>query len=230
MLTFFEYVAKKDFYESLVPEFGQSRFDCQENLENLFLWYSQNLDKKQEFYERLDKNIRNCFKHNLAAYQKPMVDKNIVDSENVINSTLIRIHNTVEEKIKTGDLNYKTISGLVSTMIRRSVIDIMRSDTRAKRKGVLGFNTVGTDREPRSLAGDPSLEKFGLDDLLRVPNLNPRQKIILTRRSEGAKNQDIAAELNLRPPYTTILYNDAKDKIRKYYGIDAYTGNSEEEY
>lgn len=228
MLRFFEYVARKDFYESVVPEFGQSRFDCQENLENLFSWYSENLGEKQEFYERLDKNIRKCFKHSLAAYQKPMVDQNIVDSENVINSTLIRIHNTVEEKIKTGDLNYKTISGLVSTMIRRSVIDIMRSDSRAKRKGVLGFNTVGTDREPSSLVGDPAFEKMGLNDLLSVPNLSPRQKIILTRRSEGAKNQDIAAELNLRPPYTTFLYNDAKDKIRKHYGLGAYTGNSEE--
>lgn len=228
MLRFFEYVARKDFYESVVPEFGQSRFDCQENLENLFSWYSKNLGEKQEFYERLDKNIRKCFKHSLAAYQKPMVDQNIVDSENVINSTLIRIHNTVEEKIKTGDLNYKTISGLVSTMIRRSVIDIMRSDSRAKRKGVLGFNTVGTDREPSSLVGDPAFEKMGLNDLLSVPNLSPRQKIILTRRSEGAKNQDIAAELNLRPPYTTFLYNDAKDKIRKHYGLGAYTGNSEE--
>jgi hypothetical protein len=39
MLTFFEYVAKKDFYESLVPEFGQSRFVFEENLVNLFLCY-----------------------------------------------------------------------------------------------------------------------------------------------------------------------------------------------
>ena len=228
MLSFFEYVARKDFYESVVPEFGQSRFDCQENLEKLFSWYSDNLGEKEEFYDRLNNNIKDCFKHSLAAYQKPMVDKNIVDSENVINSTLIRIHNTIEEKIKTGDLNYETISGLVSTMIRRSVIDIMRSDGRAKRKGVLGFNTVGTDREPSSLVGDPAFEKMGLNDLLSVPNLSPRQKIILTRRSEGAKNQDIAAELNLRPPYTTTLYNDAKDKIRKHYGLGAYIGNSEE--
>jgi len=73
-------------------------------------------------------------------------------------------------------------------------------------------------------------KKLGLNDVLSVPNLSPRQKIILTRRSEGIKNQDIAAELNVVPSYTTQLYNDAKKKIRAHYGIDGYTGNSEELY
>jgi hypothetical protein len=158
-----------------------------------------------------------------------MVRRNIVDEEDVINRTLMRVHDTVEEKIRNRKLNYNTIGGLITTMIRASVVDIMRRNNLKREKGNVRFSTVGTVHEPRSLAGDPSFEKIGLEDALSVPSLSPRQKIILTRRSEGAKNQDIAKELNIRPPYTTMLYNDAKDKIKKHYGIGSYSSGFSED-
>jgi DNA-directed RNA polymerase specialized sigma24 family protein len=225
MLTFLEYFTNREFDESVDPEDAKMRFLCQRNLQDLFLWYSDNLGKKEEFYVNLDKNIRDCFRISLFPYQRRMVNKEMIDEEEIINRTLMRVHDTVEEKIRNRKLNYNTVSGLITTMIRRAVIDIIRRNTRDKRKGVLGFSTVGTVHEPRSLAGDPSFdfEKIGLEDLLRVPGLNPRQKIILTRRSEGVKNQDIAKELYINPSYTTMLYNDARDKIKKHYGIDSHT-------
>jgi hypothetical protein len=229
MLTFFEYVMNRDFYESVDPDDAQRRFECDRNLQDLFLWYSGNLGKKGEFYERLDKNIRDCFSNSLLLYQRRMVRRNIVDEEDVINRTLMRVHDTVEEKIRNRKLNYNTIGGLITTMIRASVVDIMRRNNLKREKGNVRFSTVGTVHEPRSLAGDPSFEKIGLEDALSVPSLSPRQKIILTRRTEGAKNQDIAKELNIRPPYTTMLYNDAKDKIKKHYGIGSYSSGFSED-
>ena len=219
----------RDFYESVDPDDAQRRFECERNLQDLFLWYSGNLGKKGEFYERLDKNIRDCFSNSLLLYQRRMVRRNIVDKEDIINRTLMRVHDTVEEKIRDRKLNYNIVGGLITNMIRASVVDIIRRNNRKSEKGNVRFNTVGTVHEPSSFADDPSFEKMGLEDLLRVPSLSPRQKIILTRRSEGAKNQDIAAELNLRPPYTTTLYNDAKDKIKKYYGIGSYSSGFSEE-
>jgi hypothetical protein len=230
MLTFFEYVMNRDFHESVDPDDAQRRFECERNLQDLFLWYSGNLSKKEEFYKRLDNNIRDCFSNSLLLYQRRMVRSRIVDEEEVINRTLISVHNTVEEKIRNGKLNYNRVGGLITKMIRASVVDIIRRNNWKSEKGNVRFNTVGTVHEPSSLVGDPSFKKRGLNDVLSVPNLSPRQKIILTRRSEGIKNQDIAAELNVVPSYTTQLYNDAKKKIRAHYGIDAYTGNSEEEY
>ena len=229
MLTFFEYVMNRDFYESVDPDDAQRRFECERNLQDLFLWYSGNLGKKGEFYERLDKNIRDCFSNSLLLYQRRMVRRNIVDKEDIINRTLMRVHDTVEEKIRDRKLNYNIVGGLITNMIRASVVDIIRRNNWKSEKGNVRFNTVGTVHEPSSFADDPSFEKMGLEDLLRVPSLSPRQKIILTRRSEGAKNQDIAAELNLRPPYTTALYNDARDKIKKYYGIGSYSSGFSEE-
>jgi hypothetical protein len=230
MLTFFEYVMNRDFHESVDPDDAQRRFECERNLQDLFLWYSGNLSKKEEFYKRLENNIRDCFSNSLLLYQRRMVRSRIVDEEEVINRTLIGVHNTVEKKIRNRELNYNRVGGLITNMIRASVVDIIRRNNWKSEKGNVRFNTVGTIHEPSSFADDPSSEKLGLNDVLSVPNLSPRQKIILTRRSEGIKNQDIAAELNVVPSYTTQLYNDAKKKIRAHYGIDAYTGNSEELY
>ena len=100
MKTFFEYVINRDFHESVDPEAAEIIFNCKRSLENLFLWYSDNLGKKEEFYDRLEENIRECFKHSLLHYQRGMVIRNIVDEEEVINRTLMRVHNTVEEKIR----------------------------------------------------------------------------------------------------------------------------------
>jgi hypothetical protein len=230
MLTFFEYVMNRDFYESVDPEDAKMRFLCQRNLQDLFLWYSENLGKKEEFYVNLDKNIRDCFRISLLPYQRRMVNKEIVDEEEIINRTLMRVHDTVEEKIRDRKLNYNIVGGLITNMIRASVVDIIRRNNWKSEKGNVRFSTVGTVHEPSSLVGDPSFKKLGLNDFLSVPSLSPRQKIILTRRSEGIKNQDIAAELNVVPSYTTQLYNDAIDKIQKYYGIGTYSANSEELY
>jgi hypothetical protein len=225
MKTFFEYVTNRDFDESVDPEDAKMRFLCQRNLQDLFLWYSENLGKKEEFYVNLDKNIRDCFRISLLPYQRRMVNKEIVDEEEIINRTLMRVHDTVEEKIRNGKLNYNIVGGLITKMIRVSVVDIIRRNNWKSEKGNVRFSTVGTVHEPRSLVGDPSFdfEKLGLNDILGVPSLSPRQKIILTRRSEGIKNQDIAKELNVVPSYTTQLYNDAIDKIKKHYGIDSHT-------
>ena len=114
-------------------------------------------------------------------------------------------------------------------MIRASVVDIIRRNNWKSEKGNVRFNTVGTVHEPSSFADDPSFEKMGLEDLLRVPSLSPRQRIILTRRSEDMMNKDIAKELNIKPSYTTQLYNDARDKIKKYYGIGSYSSGFSEE-
>ena len=230
MLTFFEYVMNRDFHESVDPEEAKIRFECERNLQDLFLWYSGNLGKKEEFYDRLDKNIRDCFRNSLLLYQRRMVRRNIVDEEEVINRTLMRVHNTVEEKIRNRKLNYNRVGGLITKMIRASVVDTIRRNNWKTEKGNVSFNTVGTVHEPRSLVGDPTFKQLGLNDFLSVPSLSPRQKIILTRRSEGIKNQDIAAELNVVPSYTTQLYNDAIDKIQKYYGIGTYSADSEELY
>lgn len=227
MKTFFEYVINRDFHESVDPEAAEIIFKCKRNLENLFLWYSDNLGKKEEFYDRLDNNIRDCFRNSLLPYQRGMVIRNIVDEEDIINRTLLRVHNTVEKKIRNRKLNYNLIGGLITNMIRASVVDIIRRNNWKSEKGNVSFNTVGTVHEPSSFADDPSSEKMGLEDLLRVPNLSPRQKIILTRRSEDVMNKDIAAELNIRPSYATILYNDAIDKIKEYYGIGTYSSDSE---
>lgn len=219
----------RDFYESVDPDDAQRRFECQRNLQDLFLWYSGNLGKKGEFYERLDKNIRDCFSNSLLSYQRRMVRINIIDKEDIINRTLMRVHDTVEEKIRDRKLNYNIVGGLITNMIRASVVDIIRRNNWKSEKGNVRFNTVSTVHEPSSFADDPSFEKMRLEDLLRVPSLSPRQRIILTRRSEDVMNKDIAKELNIRPSYATILYNDARDKIKKYYGIGSYySGFSEE--
>ena len=219
----------RDFYESVDPDDAQRRFECERNLQDLFLWYSDNLGKKGEFYDRLEDNIRDCFSNSLLPYQRGMVIRNIVDEEDIINRTLLRVHNTVEEKIRNRKLNYNLIGGLITNMIRASVVDIIRRNNWKSEKGNVSFNTVGTVHETSSFADDPSSEKMGLEDLLRVPNLSPRQKIILTRRSEDAMNKDIAAELNIRPSYATILYKDARKKIRNHYGLGTYSSDSEEE-
>lgn len=220
MKTFFEYVINRDFHESVDPEAAEIIFNCKRSLENLFLWYSDNLGKKEEFYDRLEENIRECFKHSLLPYQRGMVIRNIVDEEDIINRTLLRVHKTVEEKIRNGKLNYNRVGGLITNMIRASVVDIIRRNNRKSEKGNVSFNTVGTVHEPSSFADDPSSEKRRLEDLLMVPNLSPMQKIILTRRSEGIKNKDIAAELNIRPSYATSLYNDTKVKAKQYYDME----------
>lgn len=220
MLTFWEYINHNCFNETINLRKSEVDIDCDNDLQNLIMWHADNLDKSDEFLQKMDKILRKCYVFHLNKRQNKIIFDNIVDKEDLINRTLNRIHNTIRKKIENNTLDYSTVIGLIKKMIKSSFVDIVRSMNRVRRIKMLQHNVIGTDVEPRSLKDDPSFENIGIEDILKVPNLTNKEKFVLKSRADGKQNKDIAAELGVVNSYPIEIYNDAKRKIKEYYGFN----------
>lgn len=219
MLTFLEYINYNFFYETTDLERAREKSVCDREFQDLVMWYADHLYNSDEFLLKMDKILRKCYKFHLTRKENKIIENNIINEEELVNRVLIRIHNTIKNKIKNNELNYSIVNGLISTMIKRSFVDMVRNLNRPKLAHMVQRRVLGTDDEPRSLKDDPSLENIGIEDIMKVPTLTDREKFVLKSRADGKMNKDIAAELGVAKSYTVEIYNDAKRKIKKYYGF-----------
>jgi len=217
MLTFFEYINNINLNEAQSVIGAEQSLGCTRELEDIILWYARHLDEDDEFYSKLDKSIRRCMNVYVKAYQGMLIGSNIIDKEQVVNDTLIRVWRKIKNKIEDRTMDYRKVAGLVSVMIRRSVIDMIKRANSKIRKIHVQHDVIGNEDEPRSLTGDPSIENIGLDDILKVKSLTDAEKLVLTKRADGMKNLEIADEMGIVPSRATQVYNSAVRKIKDYY-------------
>ena len=217
MLTFFEYINNINLNEAQSAVNAEKSLSCTRELEDIILWYARHLDEDDEFYSKLDKSIRRCMNVYIKAYQGMLIGSNIVNKEQVVNDTLIRVWRKIKNKIEDKTMDYRKVAGLVGVMIRRSVLDILRRSNSKIRKLHVQHDVIGNEDEPRSLSGDPSVENRGMDDILKVKSLTDAEKFVMTKRADGMKNLEIASEMGVVPSYATQVYNSAVRKIKDYY-------------
>jgi len=217
MLTFFEYINSINLNEAQSVIGAEQSLSCTRELEDIILWYARHLDEDDEFYSKLDKSIRRCMNVYVKAYQGMLIGSNIIDKEQVVNDTLIRVWRKIKNKIEDRTMDYRKVAGLVGVMIRRSVIDMIKRANSKIRKIHVQHDVIGNEDEPRSLTGDPSVENIGLDDILKVKSLTDAEKLVLTKRADGMKNLEIADEMGIVPSRATQIYNNAVLKIKDYY-------------
>jgi len=217
MLTFFEYINSINLNEAQSVIGAEQSLSCTRELEDIILWYARHLDEDDEFYSKLDKSIRRCMNVYGKAYQGMLIGSNIIDKEQVVNDTLIRVWRKIKNKIEDRTMDYRKVAGLVGVMIRRSVIDMIKRANSKIRKIHVQHDVIGNEDEPRSLTGDPSVENIGLDDILKVKSLTDAEKLVLTKRADGMKNLEIADEMGIVPSRATQIYNNAVLKIKDYY-------------
>jgi len=217
MLTFFEYINNINLNEAQSVIGAEQSLSCTRELEDIILWYARHLDEDDEFYSKLDKSIRRCMNVYVKAYQGMLIGRNIIDKEQVVNDTLIRVWRKIKNKIEDRTMDYRKVAGLVGVMIRRSVIDMIKRANSKIRKIHVQHDVIGNEDEPRSLTGDPSIENIGLNDILKVKSLTDAEKLVLTKRADGMKNLEIADEMGIVPSRATQIYNNAVLKIKDYY-------------
>ena len=221
MLSFFDYI---NLNEGRSVKKAKIVYDCERDLEDIILNYARYIDygvmdkeKENEFYSKFNSNLKKCMHYYVKGAYSLMLHGGILDMDDLINKTLFRVWNTIPEMIEKGETNYSLIIGLIKTMIKREITDMIRRMNAKKRKMQSRLDTIGTESEPRSLSGDPSIENIDIEDILKTPNLTDKEKFVLRKRWAGVSNQDVASELGTVPSYPVGLYKTAIAKVKDYF-------------